>query len=510
MDTLVIVRKIRDAEALAGAGRHDDARNLLHPLLDSPTLDARQRDLVSRKLALLEKKRNRATRIMARTSGDTTLEVTAVNGNARVPRDERPTDVLDDRSAPGVATEVVPRADDAHVPPHERKHRVPTIRVATDEASHDDTRASAGSRRSPRRDTDKPGFPGPPVVDPSPRPVRVTDSVVMPRVDEEVPAPGPGDSRDAEYFAPAPHSPHVLRSSSAASVEDDLRLEVARLREEIEQLKSSRADPTTRKLRNPERSISGSFHIPAAQVNTIVRTAAGTNGIDVHLPSRDEDASDLKVLRRDSVRSAPAPDDVTGRESAARDYIDSVRLAKPNLLRPVALYLGFAATVAIVGWGVYLAYMAATSQPTANIVITATAAGPYRLGTTAASYPQLKVSPGGAGEVVDADNGWVIRYDEQLTITSVSIPGLAGEGPVGERFNTLVLQLADQRVSGNWSLRHVRGVLGEPSHPFDEALFEGGEAECPLRYQTTSSQIELTYRGSQPQWPVWIHLRASQ
>jgi len=231
----------------------------------------------------------------------------------------------------------------------------------------------------------------------------------------------------------------------------------------------------------------------------------------VRLQCRAWHASDVKGLRGDSARSAPAPDALTGREAAARDYIDAVGLAKPSLLRPIALYLGFAATVAIVGWGIYLVYMAATSKPSTSVVITGTAAGPYRLGTTAASYPQLKLAPGSrGGEVVDADSGWVIRYDEQLTITSISVPGLAGEGPVAERFGTLALELEDRRVSGNWSVRHVRGVLGEPAQPFDEAAFQGGEAECPLRYQTAGGEIELTYRGSQPSWPVWIHLRAAQ
>src|SRR5690606_27771908 len=125
--------------------------------------------------------------------------------------------------------------------------------------------------------------------------------------------------------------------------DDDLRrelaLEVVKLREELEQVKSERREGTragSRKIQREDRPESGSFHIPASQVNTIVRRAAGTDQIEVHMPGRDDDAAELQVLRRDSVRGKKAPNTPTDRIALAQDYIDAGQIEKPSLLKPVA------------------------------------------------------------------------------------------------------------------------------------------------------------------------------
>lgn len=66
MDTLVIVRKIREAEALADSGKHGDARSLLEPLLARPDLPASHRSLLQKKIEVFDKQRERATRIISR------------------------------------------------------------------------------------------------------------------------------------------------------------------------------------------------------------------------------------------------------------------------------------------------------------------------------------------------------------------------------------------------------------------------------------------------------------
>src|SRR5690606_31938796 len=66
MDTLVIVRKIREAESLADSGKHGDARRVLEPLLTSDGLSETHRKLVAKKLDLFAKQQERMTRIISR------------------------------------------------------------------------------------------------------------------------------------------------------------------------------------------------------------------------------------------------------------------------------------------------------------------------------------------------------------------------------------------------------------------------------------------------------------
>jgi hypothetical protein len=121
MDTLVIVRKIREAEALAEKGQHGDARKLLEPMLARPDLTPAHKELIHRKIEVFEKQKERATRMVSRraslppapgessddtdlgsgrrpSSGDTTVERPAValgaptEALARPPVEEPKTD----------------------------------------------------------------------------------------------------------------------------------------------------------------------------------------------------------------------------------------------------------------------------------------------------------------------------------------------------------------------------------------------------------------------------------
>ncbi len=97
--------------------------------------------------------------------------------------------------------------------------------------------------------------------------------------------------------------------------DDDLRkelaLEVVRLREELEKAKSGRRDTdrtgagSSRRIAPGEKPESSMFRIPSNRVNTIVRTAAGTNDITAHMPTRDENVPELEVMRRDNMRKKP-------------------------------------------------------------------------------------------------------------------------------------------------------------------------------------------------------------
>ncbi|RIK62721.1 MAG: hypothetical protein DCC64_09185 [Planctomycetota bacterium] len=113
MDTLVIVRKIREAEALADSGKHGDARSLLEPLLARPDLPASHKSLLQKKIEVFEKQRERATRIISRRVAG--LAASRPDGNdtdhgAAAGR-ESSNDTTVERPAivPGSPTESVPR-----------------------------------------------------------------------------------------------------------------------------------------------------------------------------------------------------------------------------------------------------------------------------------------------------------------------------------------------------------------------------------------------------------------
>ncbi|MCA8944717.1 MAG: hypothetical protein KDB29_00670, partial [Planctomycetes bacterium] len=110
MDTLVIVRKIREAEALADAGKHGEARRLLEPLLSDDGVSESQRKLVGKKIDLFKKQHERMTRIISRRATSTSVRVDESNQSSERTairkavgdheRSERPTDHTPDKEDP--------------------------------------------------------------------------------------------------------------------------------------------------------------------------------------------------------------------------------------------------------------------------------------------------------------------------------------------------------------------------------------------------------------------------
>jgi hypothetical protein len=503
MDTLVIVRKIREAEALADSGKHGEARRLLEPLLFDNGLTETHRKLVTKKLDLFKKQHERMTRIISRRGTATNVRDTANESSERTAirqplddaeKSERPTDLAIEKDMRGEPTEVVPRARSADTEVPERRHKLKiepqsAAQAARNNQSSATWRAVDGHREvkrpqaasdsqelAPVSDTDEMDaledataedprktdmFVSPPrsgVADTSTEESAPTigrynvDRPVFP-VGNETPAPG---WRDTPVPQPTPHikSPDVSRSGRPAASrpagqpgaksdrlvksdldsatvrdmpspaltvrdsivmsdsdtvvsprlpekpdddstylmaeeyftsratarnrersnpelkaladrlpDDDLRrelaLEVVKLRQQLESAEKEKRENTRttgRKIVREDKPESGSFHIPASQVNTIVRRAAGTDDIEVHMPGRDEEAQDLKVLRRDSVRGKKAPDTPADRIALAQDYIDAAQINRPSLFRPIATWLGVAVILAIIGWAVYWAW----------------------------------------------------------------------------------------------------------------------------------------------------------
>jgi hypothetical protein len=108
MDTLVIVRKIREAEALADSGKHGDARRLLEPLLADDGLTETHRKLVTKKLDLFKKQQERMTRIISRRGTAISVRDTANESSERTAirkpledkeKSERPTDLTIERGS---------------------------------------------------------------------------------------------------------------------------------------------------------------------------------------------------------------------------------------------------------------------------------------------------------------------------------------------------------------------------------------------------------------------------
>jgi hypothetical protein len=120
MDTLVIVRKIREAEALADSGKHGDARKLLEPLLTRGDLSDSHKSLVAKKIEVFNKQHERATRVLSRRASEANTQRDPNDdtdlGSGRKPalNPDRPlssgdTTVERPALAPGAPTEAVPR-----------------------------------------------------------------------------------------------------------------------------------------------------------------------------------------------------------------------------------------------------------------------------------------------------------------------------------------------------------------------------------------------------------------
>ncbi|MBK8207971.1 MAG: hypothetical protein IPK87_14435 [Planctomycetes bacterium] len=633
MDTLVIVRKIREAESLADSGKHGDACRILEPLLKDPGLTDSHKQLVAKKLELFNKQQQRMTRVMSRRGtsvltrdeADASSERTAIRKAIDVDRSERPTDHTIEKDVPqGAATEVVPKARnvETEVPQQQRSHKIPslnkppaierppTVNVRDDqiksdysgnwpkvhdskvrmrasdsqelapladgvddgiaaEAGEDDPRktdifratAPASSTEVPRRSSTEipvgnptemvPRLPDPeeesaPTITrygsvgssrdtpvPQSNTPAVRDSFIVPRPKVDVPVPGPASAGRAsdddstylladEHFAPrsissrSPRSNPELKALADRLPDDDLRrelaLELVKLREEVDRMKSGSHEapvPGTRKVRNTEQPQSGSFHIPASQVNTIVRRAAGTDSIEVHMPTRDEDASELQVLRRDSVRGKTATQTPTDRIALAQDYIDATSVRKPGVLRPVATVLGVAVIFAVIAWAVHLGYKTIAGAQSVEFAMTEDGAGGYLLGESYEAYDDLKSKQNITGRQLHAADGWLIQHDGDNRITAVTIagPGSAVAGAT-ERFKGFKLEFGAAQHSGDdWSVDALLKALGEPTPPFSEELFRT-EREYTLHWQARQGTraLEIHFLASAPRQPAWVRV----
>lgn len=618
MDTLVIVRRIREAEALADAGKHSDARRLLQPLLADAALTESHRKLVSKKLDLFAKQQERLTRIISRREtsistrsdeSDQSSARTAIRNPVDAEKSERPTDLTIEKEARGQPTEVVPRARnvDTEVPetghklkvekrtqqssgmwnaisdrrevvrppdPSDSQELAPVsddsihedsdsdedmlktdIFVAPPEpppvkdsrvmvASDDESAPSIGRFQVDKpvyptgNDTPAPGWndtPVPQANTPAPGrregssvvtrpPVEVRDSYVSPPVDDDAP-----DRRDdstylmaEDYFSKRVFQRQRERSNPELKAladrlpDDDLRrelaLEVVKLREELEQVKSERREGTragSRKIQREDRPESGSFHIPASQVNTIVRRAAGTDQIEVHMPGRDDDAAELQVLRRDSVRGKKAPNTPTDRIALAQDYIDAGQIEKPSLLKPVATYLGVAVIIGVIAWAIYLGTRALSAGQVETIELTESGIGSFVLGENPTSFPGVSKYPA-LGSVQSDQHGWIIQVDDSDRAVAIVLPGPAYSAVSARQYEGLVVRLGARSLDvgrDTASLAAVRAAFGQPTPEFSDSLW----AEAPeytLRYvnQQGDRALEFHFRTSDDTQPLWIRL----
>jgi hypothetical protein len=113
MDTLRVVKLIRESEALAESGRHEDACRVLKGMLDEPGLSESHRTIVVKKHALYERQRDRISRRSA--PAPEPRPAPALDTNSDTVSDlspepaERPTDKVPHPEVRGLATEVVPK-----------------------------------------------------------------------------------------------------------------------------------------------------------------------------------------------------------------------------------------------------------------------------------------------------------------------------------------------------------------------------------------------------------------
>lgn len=194
---------------------------------------------------------------------------------------------------------------------------------------------------------------------------------------DENPPPNAASLRVQDILIAPPAPAQVERQRSSRSSkdltslverlpDDDLRkelaLEVVRLREELEKVKSGRRDTdrtsagSSRRIAPGEKPESSIFKIPSNRVNTIVRTAAGTSEITAHMPTRDEVVPELEVLRRESLkRQAGAAESAEVRLSPAQSYIENVKSREPDRLKLFATALGLLVIAGVVAWAIYWA-----------------------------------------------------------------------------------------------------------------------------------------------------------
>jgi hypothetical protein len=367
---------------------------------------------------------------------------------------------------------------------------------------------------------------------PHPEPMPVRDSFVLPRTQNVIPTPAPGPKglqrdRDEdstylladEHFASkppsrkAPQSTPDLKALVDRLPDDDLRrelaLEVVRLREELQASRRETSISDSPSSRNERvRPESGTFHIPASQANTIVRRAAGSDRIEVHMPARDEDAADLQVLRRDSVRGKSTDSLPADRVALAQDYIEAGPGTKRSMLKPLATWLGAAAVVLLVAWLLHLGWKSISAAETADLVLTETSVGGIELGAATDDSPGLANATRDINKQVYTlkDRNWLVQYasiDGRDRVVAITLPTGGDTPPVSLiQFGSRSLRLADGA-----GLKQVRQQFGEPDPPFSDEMFKN-QAEYSLLYKDTQgrSVLEVRYRTASPDAPLAIRL----
>lgn len=364
---------------------------------------------------------------------------------------------------------------------------------------------------------------------PIPAPVPVRDSIVMPHTQNVIPTPAPGpaglkhedDSTYLladEHFAQkppsrkAPQSTPDLKALVDRLPDDDLRrelaLEVVRLREELDK---SRRETTVSSApgRRQERATpeSGTFHIPASQANTIVRRAAGSDRIEVHMPSRDEDIAELQVLRRDSVRGKKA-DTSTDRVALAQDYIETRQSGRPKWLRTAARWLGVLALALFLAWLVHLGWKSIQASGAAQEILTETAVGALELGALTDDAPLLVEAAREPNRQVllPKDRNWIIQYgtiDGRERVIAIVIPLQYGDSGLSAiEFGAGTLRFAD-----GTAVDQVRKRLGEPDPAYSESVFRA-QSESSLFFPDRQgrSVLEFRYRSDDPGRAVAVRL----
>jgi len=524
MDTLVIVRKIREAETLADGGNHAEAMRLLEPLLGHDGLDDSHRALIRKKLELLDRQRQRITRIMERSRQEREDGEPTVISLAREDRTERPTETAIETQSEGDPTEAVPRVNDRAQTRKRAAGRGGIEAPPTAEVS--DTQQVPRPAALPAR---RPAL-FDPVVEPedeailarddseviedfTPIPTRadlaasgqhralgepVVDSLVMPT---PAPGPPPGMKHETEdftgsdrHFGPPPASRKNTKSTGdlkalAEELPDndmrrDLALEVVRLREE---LSKSKRRPRTEGASRPEGPASGKFHIPAGQANTIVRRAAGSESIEVHMPSRDENMPELQVLRRDSVSGRRPGDTASPTESAARSYVEGPsNRARAFRLRPVLMAAGALALLALIALPVFVVWKALTAPPQTALV-TETGVGGIELGAEISTISGL--SDAGEGTHLSA-TGWIVQSAQGM-VTAITVK-------LGENANAPMVSFGNRSMNlgQGTAAATVAQSMGEGITPLDaEALKAASVYSLRYRDKHGRSVLEFVFTG---------------
>jgi hypothetical protein len=272
MDTLAIVRKIREAEALADVGNYADARKTLELMLPLE-LSGAHRQLITKKLQLFEKQQTRRTgRIQAADKGASNAATVVRKPRAEV---DQPTAPVAEIPA-GIPTEVVPKLNDTQ-----------------------------GARLQDSQEL-------------APVPDRLDEDTLPPR------GVSVGGRHASSSLRRKPTS--ELQELAEKLPEGDMRRELAneilKLRNEVDRFRTDRISRMVKALPS-----SGDTDKVETRISQPPASSA-------HIPGRDEEAEDLRVLRRDTVRSTSLP--VVGGSSriSIREAIESDQVVRPTNYRP--------------------------------------------------------------------------------------------------------------------------------------------------------------------------------